>query len=471
MSLRTRIASALLKAASATAGISGTELATILGANARVGTRLGTKELLLAFNTMPWLRAVVGKVGYATAAVPWQLFAATAKPAKGGRPVKHAMLRSTRSPFERMKMYKALRADDSLKEITDHPALVTLDKGNARMTGHQVRELTQQYLDLSGETGWVLERNGLKLPSEIYPVPPTWITGMPGQSGRDVYTVMMPGGTREIPPDDFIYFYHPNPADPYGRGTGTGHSLGDELETDEEAAKHLKMWFKNRARPDILVTGPGLRAEEAKRLEENWIGKLSGAKGVNRPHFINREVKVDILSQTFQEMQLSELRKDERDIIIHTYGVPPEVFGILETSNRATIDAADYLMAKYVMVPRLEFQRAILQRRLVDLYDDRLILDYISPVMADREYELKVMMAQPAAFTVDEWREAASRPPLDGDGGDGHLAPTGVLYVEALDELGAAAMGEPMPGMPGSGSTGDNPFGGGNEDDAKSWRY
>jgi len=436
MSLRLRAARWALKAA----GISDTQLAQVFGASQSQRARMGTQDLLKGFGTMPWLRAVVGKVGFATAAVPWELYAVKSKGAP--KATRHRTLQRSMDPIQRRAIYKELREEDSLKEITDHPALDLFDHGNDQMVGLQVRELTQEYLDLAGECLWVLDTNGLKVPTAIWPVPPTWIGELP-TARKPSFGVQMPAGYVTVPVEDTIYFRQVNPADPYQRGIGIGHSLGDELETDELAAKYLKSWFYNKARPDILVTGEQLKEPDLKRLEEKWLEKLGGGpRTANKPFFINRNIKVDILSQSFQEMQMSQLRKDERDAIIQVYGVPPEVFGILESSNRATIDAADYMMAKYVMVPRLELQRIILQQRLIERFDDRLILDYCTPVMEDKEYELKVMTANPSAFTVDEWREAGGRKPLEGGVGEGHIVAIAQSYTESLDDL--VASDEPL---------------------------
>ena len=53
-------------------------------------------------------------------------------------------------------------------------------------------------------------------------------------------------------------------------------------------------------------------------------------------------------------MTFTELRSFERDAIIQTFNVPPELVGVIENSNRATIEAALTIMAIQVIVPRLE---------------------------------------------------------------------------------------------------------------------
>lgn len=468
MGIRQKIARWALKAAAGDR-LSAEQLVTLVFGPGTTGVRMGSAELLKAYETMPWLRAVVQKVSWATACVPWQLFVVTNEPQKtarkAGRPAKAVLRRDlsrSMDPDFRIRAYKALRQDDSLKEITNHPLLELLDNGNERFPGHTCRQITQQHLDLVGEGAWVVERNGLLKPSGILPIPPTWIAATPWdfQSGSNgMWLVHSNRGSISLPPEDLIYFYHPKPNDPYDRGTGMGHALGDELETDEYTARHLKRWFKNFAMPPAIISkknptspvagGASATAANVDRLEESWMKKLLGRNNV--PFFSNQELSVNKIGDTFNDMQLSQLRKDERDIIIHTYGLPPEVFGILENSNRATIDAADYLLAKGTVVPRLEYMRAVIQRKLVEQFDTRLILDYVSPVVEDKDFQLKATGQHPYAFTVDEIRELAGKRKLPDDVGEGFMVPMSSIYVRDLTETGVDEVPEelePEPQVP-----------------------
>jgi hypothetical protein len=126
--------------------------------------------------------------------------------------------------------------------------------------------------------------------------------------------------------------------------------------------------------------------------------------------------------------------------------MPPEIFGIIENSNRSTIDAADYLMGKYVLVPRLEFMRIILQQQLIEKYDERLILDYVSPVVEDKEFELQVTQAHPSNFTIDEIRELANRRKIEG--GTGFMVPINTTYVTNLSDTAVEPAPNPTPEPP-----------------------
>jgi hypothetical protein len=423
--------------------------------------RMGTAAIIEGIQRMPWFKAVNDKVSSGVAAVPWMLY--VDRSGAGGKPVKRYDLRSSRDPIARLRYYQRtigpqraigkahMENEEGFSLVPAHPALDLIEHGNTQFPGAVCIRLLQQYLDTVGEAFAPMDMNGLGQPTDLWPVPPTWVSDLRiGVQGDLRFYQVTPknGGVKDVPESHMFRMWNPNLADPYGRGRGLGHALGDELETDEYAARHMKAWFYNRARPDVLITAEGLQLPDIERLERGWLSKLKGTAGVGRPHFINRKVDVKELQASFKDMALSELRRDERDIIIHVYGVPPEIFGIIENSNRSTIDAADYIYAKHVLTPRLEFMRMMMQVQIVDRFDDRLVLDYVSPVEENLDYELDVMRAQPAAFTVDEWRQQAHKAPFNDAIGKGHIAPMNTQYAATLADLGASP--EPPPPAPGA---------------------
>jgi hypothetical protein len=145
------------------------------------------------------------------------------------------------------------------------------------------------------------------------------------------------------------------------------------------------------------------------------------------------DAKVTTLTQTLQSMEITTLSDAKRDTVVQVFGVPPEVVGIIENSNRATIQGADHIFAKYVLEPRLEFLRSYFQERLAPEYDARIIIDYQSPVGEDKEFMLKVATAAPWSRRVNEWRELQGLDPLEDDEGGQHFPkPLTLGFKESL---------------------------------------
>ena len=133
-------------------------------------------------------------------------------------------------------------------------------------------------------------------------------------------------------------------------------------------------------------------------------------------------------------MQLVDLRRFERDAIVQTFGVPPEMLGILQNSNRATIEAADHLFSRWVLLPRLEAFRDVLQKQLVPQFDEKLILTYQNPIPEDRDFKLSVMQSAYWAFSTSgvNWQGE----PLPDGKGDYFLMPLNLIGSKSLKTKG-----------------------------------
>jgi HK97 family phage portal protein len=346
------------------------------------------------------------------AAVQWKLYVARKATGQIRRDMGHIQ---KLQPIERRKVLKALDRTHELDEIEQHVFLDMLGNGNPYFTGRDVRWLSSIWHDLVGDVFLIKERNGMKVPSALWPVPPHWVAETPTPS-HPFFRVARGAWQQQIPASEVLWIQNPNPADPYGRGTGLGKAIDDEIALDEYAAKHTASFFKNSARPDVIVMpkdGGQFSDADATRFQQFWNEQLQGFWRGFKPLFLKTPIEVKTLDQNFRNMQLKELRDQERDTIIQTWGVPPELFGIVTSSNRSTIDMAPYIFATYVLVPRLERMRDTLQARLMPEYDESIILDYVSPVPEDRLFKQSVMNGQPGAFYANEFRELAGLPPED----------------------------------------------------------
>lgn len=289
--------------------------------------RLGTTELLKSYNSMPWLRAVVNKVGQGVGSTSWRLFIRVSNNRGSRKYVKSSQLQ--KYPLEiRQKALSLSLERGEVEEIFDHPILDLLSSGNPKLLGSTIIKVTQQHIDLVGEAYWIFERNSLGVPIVIWPIPPDWVKGLPTKDSP-FYSISFGSKTFHVPESEILAFIDPDPSNPYARGSGIAASLGDELEIDEFSSKHLKNFFFNRARPDLIISGEGLSREDTVRLEQKWLDTHQGFWNSFKPHFLNRKVEIKEVGQSFENMQITQLRKQERDTIMQVYGIPPEKLGVL----------------------------------------------------------------------------------------------------------------------------------------------
>lgn len=323
------------------------------------------------------------------------------------------------------KLYRLL-PDGSRDEITDHPFLDFMRRPNPLpyLTASAIWKVLETYLLIKGECNAIIERDPAGYPAELWPTPTNWVLDIP-QLGYPYYIVRNREGLqREIPAADMYVVRQLNPTDPYGRGLGDAEPVADEIETDEYMAKWAKKFFYNDATPSVLVSAPGINKEEYERFQAAWNDRYRGMGNAHRVGIIPRDVAVNRLVESQREMDFSQSRKDLRDGVNSHFGVPPEILGIVENSNRATATQAKIIYAENVLTPRLLARQDAINRQLLAAWGEDLLWEYDDIVPEDTEFKLELANAglSGSALTVDEWREQNGFDPLPGDAGK-------VLYV------------------------------------------
>lgn len=302
------------------------------------------------------------------------------------------------------------------EEVEDHPLVATLKQPNPYFPGWLSQVIQFTYADILGETFDMLFDGPQGL--EMWPLPPTAIR----RQGQ-MWDIRLGDFREKVPLEQVLHIpTSPNLVNPYDRGTGIGSTLSDEIETSEYISKHIKSAFFNNARPDFLLHIPGSNQDQQQRFKDAWMARHQGAGKTGVPAIVGDgpegAISVHELSHTIEDMQTAELRELSDRIIRRTWGLPPEVLGVVENSNRATITAADLLMAKYVITPRAKMWRAAYQHHLMPLLGDPKSehIDFPNQIPDDEESRREMMAQHPYAFTVNEIRSAAGKPPReDGD--------------------------------------------------------
>lgn len=408
--------------------------------------RRGTRELLALYKDSPWLRAIVGKIARHVADTDWFM---VAPKSQNGKYILDTDLQRLKSDVRNRELNRLVTIGRAEK-IQFHPLLDMLREGtgNPRLNGHGALAVTQQHLDLAGEAFWILEKDQLGVPNYYWPIPPDWVKNFPTNS-NPYYRLSAPGGLQiDIPITEIVPFIDPDPSNPYARGVGTAQSLDDEIQIDEFASKHQKAFFLNRARPDIIISGQFISPKDSERLEKQWLSDHQGFWKSFKPLFFSQKIDVKELSQTFEQMQMVQVRKAERDTFISVFGAPPEKFGIIGESKRSTIQAADYFWTKDIIQPRVEMMRRVMQQVVVPMFDTRLVLAYETPVIQDDELKLATMKSAPWSFSINQWQEAAGFPGL-GERGEFLVVPINMTLLP-LDDPTANV---PAPGGGGDGSS------------------
>ncbi len=302
-----------------------------------------------------------------------------------------------------------------VKEQDNHPLLDLLYKPNEEfnLTGTSSLYLCQLFYLLKGEAFGIIERNLEGEPGKLIFVPPDWVT-LPSSETKG-YSVKLPNGSKvEVAKEDMFYRKNPNPADPSGRGVGRVEALADEIDTDEFMAKYAKTFFYNDATPNLVITAPDNASdEEIKKSERKWFQKFGGFVNSSRAAFLNWDAKIQLLNTSNREMDFIESRKFYRDLVGQFFGIPPEIMGNVENSNKATVVAARDIYRNEVLNPMfIEFEQAITWQLLSQFKNsEQLVFIFERKEEENDEFQLKVLNQsfEKGGLTVGEYRIGVSK--------------------------------------------------------------
>ena len=286
---------------------------------------------------------------------------------------------------------KLYRKDENGEEveITDHPFLNFMAHPNPlyEMTSGACWRLQQIYLELKGEGYFVYEFDALGRPVELWPLPTHWVQQTP-YVGYPYYEIRTTGGLiRQIPVDDIFCMKELNPLDPYKRGLGAAESLADEIETDEYAAKFQKKFFYNDATPTTLISMPGSSKDQRDRFRSEWNERFRGPFNSHGIATVDGNVTVTKLAENMRDMDMTEGRRFLRDAVLEHFGVPRDIMGITESSNRATSEAAQYIYAQNVIMPRLNRREEAINTQILPFYGNDLVWHFDDVVPRSQEFD------------------------------------------------------------------------------------
>lgn len=344
------------------------------------------------------------------------------------------------------KLYRKGATEDDRTEVQTHPALMVLNRPNSFYNRQELFEAGQQHQDLTGEMWWIIARNPrVNMPIEIWPVRPDKMQPVTSaENFIDGYVYSSPDGIKvPLRRDEVIFIRRPNPLDPY-RGMGPIQSVLAYIDAEHYSAQWNRNFFLNGAIPGgIIEVENRLSDPEFDKMSARWREQHQGIANAHRVAILEKAKWVDV-NYTNKDMQFVELSRLADDKVRRAFGFPKPMLGDTEDSNRAVAQAAEYVFARWLIVPRLERIKAALNNEFLPMFpgSDGLEFSYESPVPEDEEAEnaerdskvaaVKILIDlgfEPAA--VLEWADLPALPyskpapppaltgPPPGDGGDG----------------------------------------------------
>lgn len=327
-----------------------------------LSTRNDAEAQMQAMSTVGTLFAIVSRLADSTAEVQWLLWRKAASGKKEDRTV-----------------------------VTSHAALDLWNKPNPFYRRRLFTEAIQQHQDLVGESWWVVLRSPLSpLPLELWPVRPDRMRPVPDpETFLRGYVYCSPDGEKvPLGVDDVIHPMMPNPLDPY-RGLGPVQALMTDIDSAKFGAQWNRNFFINGAQPGGVVEVPErLEDDEFDELVERWREQHQGVANAHRVAVLERGTFKE-RKFSMRDMQFTELRNISREQIREAYGYPKGMLGTVDDVNRANAEAGEVMFARWLVQPRLERLKDVLNFSLLPMYGKQaersLEWDYVTPIPKSRE--------------------------------------------------------------------------------------
>lgn len=341
--------------------------------------------------------------------------------------------------FATGKLYRISKEGEEV-EVTAHPFLDFWANPNPlhEMSNAALWNLFEIYLALKGEGYFIVEKDALGMPVEFWPVPTHWVQMTP-YLDHPFYTVRLTNGQlMEVSVDDMFVMKDLNPLDPFKRGLGQAEPLADEIETDEYAAKFQKRFFFNDATPNLIIGMPKSTDEQRKRFRAEWLERFRGVFASHGVATVNGEVTINKVGESMKDLDMVNGRTFLRNAVLEHFGVPREIMGITESSNRATSEAAQFIYAQNVLMPRLHRREEAINHQIIPFFGADLVWHYDDIVPRNQEFDKAVGIDgwNAGLLTKNEAREKLGMAPARV-GGDVYKTQFSDIFVREDDDPAA----------------------------------
>jgi HK97 family phage portal protein len=338
------------------------------------------------------------------------------------------------------------------KEVTNKPEIMhPLENPNSMQTFTKLISATQSYLELTGRCFWYLPKGATrKKPMEIWILRPDLVKVVKGKKMEAPikgYVMTINGEQIPFEPEEIIPFFEFSPNSPL-TGVGALQASGEAVDTDNEVKKWNNKFFKNSARPDVVLEYDGTMDDKKyKQIQTKWEDKHQGSENAHKMAILSGGLKMQKWNFNQKEMDFVEQRKFGRDEILTVFGVPKGLL-IADDVNLANSRSALWHFLRFTIKPKMHDLVDQLNQYYLDRYwpGEGYYFTYVDPVPADREAKLaEYEKAYNKWLTVNEIRELEGYEPVEN--GDVLYIPTGLVEIgEQIDYGGMFGGGnEPDP--------------------------
>ena len=333
---------------------------------------------------------------------------------------------------------------ESHEKKDTHEALDILDAVNPFQTGPELKWMTAQHLEATGNAYWLLHgvKNETDKPDMIFILRPDQ---MKVCYDKTVYPYMIKGyeyrddnHTYNYKPFEIIHFKYPDPNNPY-EGIGTIQSVAHWIDNDNYAMEYNRQFFLGGAHMDGVFETEYTTEEQVEAMKIAFESNHQGVENAHKTGFLPKGVHWKATQANAKEMDFVHLLEMTRDFILAGFRVSRTILGTAESdTNRATAETADYVFAKRTIKPKMQLICSYINEYYVPRFGKNLYITFKDPTPEDKQFraqEMKIAMGDQPVLSVNEARrDFMGVGPIEG--GDMVKTPQGMVDVGSPTEEG-----------------------------------
>lgn len=336
------------------------------------------------------------------------------------------------------------RSEGGREKAKDRPEYEVLHtRANPSMTSYTWRRTAMVHLLTWGNSYSEIVRDGAGRLREMWPLQPERME-VKWEGGERVYYYLTRGERKRLRQENV--FHVPG----LGFDGLVGYSpiamMRETVGSYDAARGYGASFFKNGARPAVIITHPKLMNEGAIDRLGAQMDRLRGSGNAGKTVLLEEGADFKDLGFPPEDAQFIETKDHELGEFARWYGVPPHMVGLVDrsTSWGTGIEEQTLGFLTFTMDDWLVSWEQEAEVQLVSGLD-------ITPEFT-REAGLRMDSLKQAqkldierrngVISANEWRALQNRNPIGGEAGEGYLRP---VTMEVVDEATANGNGRVSP--------------------------
>lgn len=305
-----------------------------------------------------------------------------------------------------------------IEEVEQHIFLDLMKNVNPNMNETEMKEDTQMFLDLVGNSYWYIPKNNLGIPIEIWTVPAQFMQIVPSKETFIAGYIYDDGSMQKIAfkEDEIVHFKYPNPKSRF-YGMSPLEAGIQQINLSDYMNDYQSALYKNRARPDVVLeTNEDLQPEELDRQYANWKRLFRGSDKAGKLAILTHGAKLKPFSMTPNELDFMEGKRFTREEICSYYNIPLMLMGLgKEVGNRSIGETLDYVYMRDCIDPRLKRIATKINEKIMPLYraEGEFFVAFEDVIPKDKEFMIKERETniKTGFSSINEERERVGIPP------------------------------------------------------------